>query len=535
MDKKLKVKRIVFILLMYINFVYLLYRAFYTLPFNSGLLCIIIAFIILFLETFDSIDFFLYYYKLLLNKIVYKPRRINKKDYPHIDVFIATINESIPLLEETIKACVNMDYPDKDKIHIYVSDDGRRKEVKNLSLKYGVNYITRRDNKNAKAGNYNNVLKHTNSPYIVTFDADMKPNKNFLLKVVPYIIGIDNVGFVQTPQFFDNPDIYQLRFRLLDNIPSEQDYFYEIIQPSRMITNTVVYCGTNAIISRKALEEVGGFASKTVTEDIATGMFIESLGYKGIALTDHLVLGKSVNDIDSFAKQRSRWGCGSLQIVKNYGVLRNKNLTLRQKIAYFNGILYWLFCYKRFLYLLIPLLYSLFGLNIVECDMRVFLTLFLLNYVLKRFVVDMLEEHKRSFTWYAIYEIVLAPIMIIQITKELFGFTILKFDVSSKDKIDKKMTPINRKLFSSHLMLLLIHILAVILSIYKGSLIGIHIYYFTLVWLLLDIVYLIIAIIFDLGYKNNDYNEFIPSKTDKYTFKSITDIFTNFIKSVVIK
>ena len=527
MGNKLKIKRLVFVILMYINLVYLLYRIFYTLPFNFGILSLIIAIIILFLEIFDSIDFFLYYYKLLLNKIVYKPKKINKKDYPEIDVFIATINESAELLEDTIKACVDMDYPDKKKIHIYVCDDGNRSIVKKLTKKYDINYIARKEHLNAKAGNYNHALSVTSSPYIVTFDADMKPNKDFLLKVVPYMIGIKNVGFVQVPQFFDNPDIYQLRFKLYGNIPSEQDYFYEVIQPSRMITNTVVYCGTNAIISRKALEDVGGFATKTVTEDIATGMMIESLGYKGIALTDHLVFGKSVNDIDSFVKQRSRWGCGSLQIVRNYGVLRNKNLSLRQKIAYFNGILYWLFCYKRFLYLLVPLLFSLFGLNIVDCNMNIFIPLFVLNYVFKRFLIDILEDHKRSFTWYAIYEIILAPIMIVKITKELFGFTILKFDVSSKDKVDDKMTPTNRGLLNIHLILLFIYILAIVLSIYKGSLIGMNVYYFTLIWLFINSLYMIVAIIFDLGYMNNLNHEFVPSKTDKYTIKSIIDIFIN--------
>ena len=61
--------------------------------------------------------------------------KIKKTQYPDVDVFIATINESKELLEDTIKACINMKYPNKDKVHIYVCDDGNRKEIKSLAKK----------------------------------------------------------------------------------------------------------------------------------------------------------------------------------------------------------------------------------------------------------------------------------------------------------------------------------------------------------------------------------------------------------------
>ena len=170
-----------------------------------------------------------------------------------------------------------MKYPDKKKLHIYLCDDGRRKEMKDLCKKLKVNYIDRKDNKNAKAGNYNHALEKTKSPYIVTFDADMQPKPEFLMKTVPHIIANENVGFVQIPQNFRNPDIYQARFKLIGKIPHEQDYFFNKIQMAKNYTNSVIYCGTNTVFLRKALEEAGGFATESVTEDIATGIIIESL------------------------------------------------------------------------------------------------------------------------------------------------------------------------------------------------------------------------------------------------------------------
>ena len=141
-----------------------------------------------------------------------------------------------------------MKYPYKDKVHIYICDDGNRNNIYELSLKYNVGYITRDNNMNAKAGNYNNALSKTNSPLIATFDADMKPNEYFLLNLVPYLINDSSLGFIQTPQSFNNPDIFQLRYRLYDEIPFEQDFIqvqevenvpYEITENLREATRNI--------------------------------------------------------------------------------------------------------------------------------------------------------------------------------------------------------------------------------------------------------------------------------------------------------
>ena len=40
----------------------------------------------------------------------------------------------------------------------------------------------------AKAGNLNHALEHSNSPYILTLDADMIPKSDFLMKTIPYFV-----------------------------------------------------------------------------------------------------------------------------------------------------------------------------------------------------------------------------------------------------------------------------------------------------------------------------------------------------------
>lgn len=524
------VKFIIYTFIMLLSTIYIIYRAIYTLPIKYGIISLICGIIVLLLEVLETIDFSIYFFNILqFNKNNPELPKIQKKEYPEVDVFIATINESEEILEETIKSCLEMKYPDKKKIHIYICDDGSRKNIKLLANKYNINYISRSNNNNAKAGNYNHALKITSSPYIATFDADMKPTSNFLIKTIPFLVKDKKVGFVQTPQSFNNPDIFQLRLGLSNSIPFEQDYFYKRIELAKNKTNSTIYCGTNAVLSRKALEDTSGFALNTITEDIATGMLIESKGYKGIAISDIVAHGYAVNDIDSFFKQRSRWGRGSIQILKNHKIIGNKGLTIRQKMDYLASIFYWFYGVRRMLYLIIPLLFSLFGIIVINFNL-IFIDLFFSQYLLKRIALDLLEDNKRSSTWQKIYEIILAPIMVKEILKELFGFGSTKFEVTSKNKATIKMTKTNKKLLCYHLTFLVFSIIGLGLSVYKSYLLGVAIYIFPMAWIISNIFYLSVAIIFDLSINPPKYNNFIPNKVNSYGFKSIINIFVSLFK-----
>ena len=529
-------KLIIYTITMLFTMMYITYRIFFTLPFRYGKFNVVCGIIVLLLEFTETIDFIIYYFNILcFNKKNYKVPTIKNEEYPDVDVFIATINETKELLQQTIEACLNMNYPNKNKVHVYICDDGNRKEIQALANQYKIGYITRNDNINAKAGNYNNALKHTSSPYIATFDADMKPTPDFLLTTIPFFVKSAKVGFVQLPQSFTNPDIFQLRFGLSDEIPFEQDYFYHRIQLAKNKTNSTIYCGTNAVIKREALDAINGFALNTITEDIATGMLIEANGYRGIALSDVQAYGSAVNDLAAFAKQRSRWGRGCIQIFKKYKILRQKGLTMRQKLDYLSAISYWFYGVRRIMYLIIPLLFSLFGFMVIDCELGVFFLLFVPQYLLKRIALDSLEGKRRSSTWNKIYEIILAPIMAKEILKELFGFGSTKFEVTPKEKWSNKMTKTNRHLLIVHLFFLIFNLLGLIVTIYKVTFLGIYIFILPLIWLATNIFYLLVAVIFDLRVRPIYYEDFIPNYVEKYSIDSFLGIFLSIFKKKMPK
>ena len=509
---------------------YIVYRIAFTIPTTLGAVSIIFAILILFVEIWDAVDFIIYTIGILKTQKT-KPEIPKLSKVPDIDILIATINESSNILKNTITSCQNLKYPDKSKIHIYVCDDGNRKEIKELAEFLDVGYIARITNKDAKAGNYNNALKYCKSEYIATFDADMAPTSNFLLKALPFLTeSKDNIGFVQLPQSFKNPDIFQYRFKLEHDIPYEQDYFYNRIQLAKNNSNSCIYCGTNTIFLKQALIKSGGFAKNSISEDIATGMQIEANGYKGIAIDNVESYGICVNDLESFLKQRSRWSRGCIQILKNHHIFKNKGLSFRQKLEYFSCISYWFFGFRRMIYLLAPLLFSIFGIIIIDCDLYVFLAIWLPSFILKRFALDMLEGKRRSSTWTCIYETILAPFLFKEVFKELIGFGSTKFEVTPKTSVSNKMSKSNKKLLLNHILILLLNITGLIMCLIKIPNNNISIFILSLVWIISNIFYLIISIIFDLSFKKRNITDFVPNKISKYSLISVIKIFINVFK-----
>ncbi len=483
------------------SLIYIIWRVMISIPLDRGWKSLIFSIIIVSLEILDFFEFCIFYVNSLKGT---KRHIIDKKikEYPDVDVVVVTLNEDIKLLERTLKACNAISYPNKEKLHIYVSDDGKREEVKILAESLNINYITRENNINAKAGNYNNLLNTIKSPYILTLDADMAPKEGILLDLIPHIARDKDVGFVQTPQGFENGDIYQYRYGIDGYVPNDQSFFYHTLQPLKNNINAVVYCGTNAIIRREALDKIGGFAEGVLTEDIATGMLIQNAGYKGIYIDKVEAVGYQENDLKSFIKQRTRWARGCIQTSKKVNLLKMKGLNLKQKLEYFSCFSYWLFGIKRLIYLIAPLLYNAFDVILINTSMIIFTIMWLPQYVLKRFVLDKVLNNERSSTWNKIYEIILTPILSVQVFLELIGIRKKKFEVSSKKNKGNKISKEQILMTLGHIFFIIINLIALGMSVLKMNNTFSDI--FSLIWSMSNLMYLFMAILFDLSNKKNE-------------------------------
>ncbi len=370
-------------------------------------------------------------------------RKPETKELPDVDVLVTACGEPLEILEETLRACVGIDYPAQKK-HIYVCDDGADDNLKALAETLGVGYLRREDRAGAKAGNLNAALAVTDSPLVAVFDADMRPRPAFLNRTVPYMLGNfgkhgirkldDSVGFVQTPQCFDEPDLFQRACGPDAGIPNEQDYFYFSIEPSRNRINAVILAGTNMLLSRKALEDTGGFRQDTLTEDFATGIEIAKRGYRTIDLTDELAVGKVPHDLPSLISQRRRWARGCIASGMRTRFLGSKELDHKQKISYLLAILYWYFPLKRVLYLLGPILYVVAGIPVVNGSFLGMALIWLPYYLISSYEITSFSDRMRTPHLSRFYETCLTPFLFFPVLAETVGIRGSVFAVTDKSR-----------------------------------------------------------------------------------------------------
>ncbi|GAB7545666.1 glycosyltransferase [Cupriavidus sp. 8B] len=286
------------------------------------------------------------------------------RSVPRVDIFIATYNEGLEILEKTIVAALAIDYPD---FRVWVLDDTRRDWLKAFCAQVGASYVTRPDNTHAKAGNLNNGLRHSaraehggGAPYIMVLDADFAPNKNILLRTIG-LFGDPKVGVVQTPQFYYNADPIQYNLRSTECWVDEQRAFFDVMQPAKDAWGTAFCIGTSFVVRRDLLGLIGGFPTGTVTEDIHLTYRLMPHGYITRWLNERLSVGLSAEGLPEYISQRSRWGLGTIQVALTAdGPLRGRGYTLGQRLHYVHGLLHWLSRPFTLMLLAGPLLYWYF-------------------------------------------------------------------------------------------------------------------------------------------------------------------------------
>ena len=511
----MKRKKLWFWLMTVTSVIYILWRLFFTLPLHAGIVSLIAGIALFVAEFISMLEAVIHYICMSKDKAPEFPV-IPESEYPHVDVLIATHSEEPELLFKTINGCKHMEYPDPAKVHIYLCDDNDRPEMAKLAQKMGVGYFGLSGNKLAKAGNLNNALSKTNSPLVVTFDADMIPRSSFLMKTVPYfflpeMISEDGVwrkrteeeldpdykiGFVQTPQSFYNPDLFQFNFFAESNIPNEQDYFFKEVNVGRNSSNSAIYAGSNTLISRRALEEVGGIRTKTITEDFATGIDIQAKGYTCFAIDEVLASGLAPDDFPNLLKQRQRWGRGCVQTIRSTRFLFGK-LPFLSKLSYLSCLLYWWTFLRRIVYILSPILFTVFGVLVVRTSLWGILLIWLPSYLIYNHSLRLLSGKVRDQKWSNIVDTILCPYMILPILAETFGIRMRTFVVTSKEKTGTRSAKIIYAI--PHLILLAASIVGIYFSIVRMMLYKNILGLVVLFWLCMNTYFLTMAVFFLLG------------------------------------
>ncbi len=310
-----------------------------------------------------------------------------------VDVYIPTYNEPVELLRETVLCAVNIRYPHKT----YVLDDGNRAEVKKLAEEFGCGYIARVNGKHAKAGNLNNALQQTSGEFIVTLDADHIASPELIEETIGFFVD-PSVAVVQGTQDFYNLDSFQHLVNWKTRAGwQQQELFFSVIQPGKDRHNATFYCGSPGILRRSALDEIGGFPTETITEDMHTSLRLQKKQWRVLYYNRTLARGLAPQTFTGFATQWQRWGQGSMQVLRAEKPFRSKDLTLAQKICYLSSFyFYWMSWIKLFM-VVTPILSLFFGVFALVTDPLSYASYFLPYFCLNLVCSIMLQGGVRSF------------------------------------------------------------------------------------------------------------------------------------------
>jgi len=263
----------------------------------------------------------------------------NDASCPLVAVQLPLYNERY-VARRVIAAVADLDYP-KEKLHIQVLDDSTddttsliEDQVQELREKgHHIDLIHREVRTGYKGGALANGFLHTDSEFIVVFDADFIPPRDFLRRTIPYFYQDPRIGVVQARWGHLNDD---------DNLVTRSqalmlDCHFAVEQFARSQGGLIVtFNGTGGIWRRQAIEDAGGWAPDTLAEDQDLSYRAQIKGWRFIFLRDVVIPGELPPQMNGYRQQQARWSKGTTQVLLKVGQpLLRSHLTIRQRIMGF--------------------------------------------------------------------------------------------------------------------------------------------------------------------------------------------------------
>lgn len=312
-----------------------------------------------------------------------------------VAVLIPTYNEPVEVLAPTIAAACALE-PTHET---WVLDDGDRSWVADMCAAFGARYVSRPHHDHAKAGNMNHALDlmvaeeeagKDRIDIIAVLDCDHVPLPTFLTSTLGWFAD-EEIALVQGPQAFYNSGAFDD-----DGISGEQGMFFNVLMPARNSAGAgPFWCGSTSLLRVRALRDVGGVATETITEDMHTTLKLIRVGWKTVYHHQTLAVGLAPATADQYLLQRRRWGMGAMQILTHERLWAAKSwMSWRNFHEYLNGTLWWLEGIATLVAFLIPMLVMISGAQTSTAGPLEFLAAFLAMFCTRLWGSKRLMRHQ---------------------------------------------------------------------------------------------------------------------------------------------
>ena len=268
-------------------------------------------------------------YSILPKRKSIKEDEFIEDNAPYVTIQIPTLNEVAAI--RCAESCLGLDYS-KNRYEIIIGDDSTNPEISmkiDEFAKYNPKIKISRRGSNAgyKSGNLNHMINMSKGEFIVIFDSDFIPPKDFLKRIVAPMIHDKNLAAVQARWKFSNHH---------QNLVSELGAV--ILSVYHYITLPFIYnkrkisflCGSAEAVRKSTLIKLGGWESGNLTEDIEYSMRLIKNGYSVGYVEGLECEGEVPHKARDLYKQQMRWAYGVISSYKSHW----KDLILNKKISF---------------------------------------------------------------------------------------------------------------------------------------------------------------------------------------------------------
>ncbi len=303
---------------------------------SLSLYAIISIWALMIINVILSIGGFIYYMK-----VGKTDGRVPLKEYPMVSILVPAHNESL-VITRTVRALLNFNYP-RDRLEVIVindnSSDDTAEKLEEIQKEMPDSHLIvintgKEVGGTGKSNALNIGFSVSKGEIIAVYDADNTPEPDALIILVENLMTDDKIGAV----------IGKFRTRnrnasILSRFVNIETLAYQCMnQAGRyFFFKLCTIPGTNYVIRRSIIEQIGGWDTKALSEDTEISFRLYRMGYYIKQMPLAVTWEQEPHLLNVWFRQRTRWAKGNLYVlVKNFRYAFDKNAgAMRLDVIYY--------------------------------------------------------------------------------------------------------------------------------------------------------------------------------------------------------
>ena len=250
------------------------------------------------------------------NRAVLRPEGVGS--WPKVTVQLPIYNERY-VVHRLIDAAMALDYP-HDKIEVQVLDDSTDETVDMVAetvarfraMGRNIKHVRRSDREGFKAGALAGGLTTCSGEFVAIFDADFVPRPDFLLQCIPHFSD-PAIGLVQSRWEHLNEDHSLLTRMQAFGLNAH----FTVEQGGRHAANHFInFNGTAGVWRKSCIDDAGGWASDTLTEDLDLSYRAQLKGWKFHFIEELGAPAELPATMNALKTQQFRWTKGAAECAR---------------------------------------------------------------------------------------------------------------------------------------------------------------------------------------------------------------------------